>query len=60
MTPSNIVGWPSGYVFLFLAPIIGSSLLLLESPQYLQVVGVVAIIALVFAGTASLFQRRPD
>lgn len=58
MTTSTLEGWQSAYVFFLLAPVLGGSLLLLNPPPYLQVVGVVAMIALVFAGTASLTQRR--
>ena len=58
MTTSNLEGWSSAYVFLLLAPVLGGSLLLLEPPSYLQVLGIMAIIALVFAGTASLFVQR--
>lgn len=45
-------------LLLLLTPIIGGSLLVLDPPRYLQVVGVVTIIALVFVGTAQLFRQQ--
>ena len=49
--------WRSGYVILLIVPFIGLALTVTDPPQWLQLVGVVAILALVGTG-ASLTARR--
>jgi hypothetical protein len=49
--------WRMGYVLLLIVPFIGLVLVLTDPPRWLQIVGVVAILALVGTGS-SLFRRR--
>lgn len=48
--------WRLGYVLISMTPFIGLALILTDPPRWLQIVGVVVILALV--GTASSLMRR--
>jgi hypothetical protein len=49
--------WRRGYVLLLVVPFIGLALVLTDPPRWLQIVGVVAILALVATGS-SMMRRR--
>jgi len=50
--------WNTGYIFILAAPLIGGAMLVLDPPRWVQLSGVVLIIALVAAGTALMHRRR--
>lgn len=58
MTKQAPPAWRTGYVLLLVIPFIGLGLTFLDPPRWVQVVGVVAILALVFAGVRLMSRRR--
>lgn len=58
MTKRAPTAWRTGYVLLLVIPFIGLGLTLLDPPRWLEIVGVVAILALVFTGTRLMSRRR--
>ncbi|MEJ5944213.1 hypothetical protein WDZ17_02760 [Pseudokineococcus basanitobsidens] len=50
--------WRTGYLLLLAIPFVGMALTFLDPPRWLQVTGVVVIVALVVAGTRLMRRRQ--
>lgn len=58
MTKQAPDAWRTGYILLLAIPFIGLGLTFFDPPRWLQIVGVVAIICLVFVGFRLMNRRR--
>jgi len=58
MTKQAPTAWRTGYVLLLGIPFIGLGLTVFDPPRWLQIVGVVAIVSLVFVGSRLMNRRR--
>ncbi len=58
MTKQAPTAWRNGYVLLLVIPFIGLALTLFDPPRWLQILGVIAIIGLVYTGCRLMNQRR--
>lgn len=58
MTKQAPTPWRTGYVLIWASAFIGLSLTFFDPPRWLQVVGVVAILSLVFAGSRLMNRRQ--
>ena len=58
MTTRAPSSWNLGYIFVLTAPFVGAGIVLFDPPRWVQLAGVVVIIALVAAGTALMHRRR--
>ena len=58
MTIQAPTAWRTGYILLLTIPFIGLGLTLFDPPRWVEIVGVVAIISLVFVGTRMMNRRR--
>ncbi|MFI6511822.1 hypothetical protein ACIBCT_29805 [Streptosporangium sp. NPDC050855] len=50
--------WTLGYTLLMIPPFIGLPLVLFDPPRWLEIVALVAILALVYFGTRLLYRQR--
>ena len=58
MTTQPPTAWRTGYFLLLVIPFIGLGLTLVDLPRWAQIVGVLAILSLVFIGTRLMNRRQ--
>ncbi|MEU4830986.1 hypothetical protein [Streptosporangium sp. NPDC023615] len=58
MTPPVQRTWTLGYTLLMIPPFIGLPIVLFDLPRWVEIVALVAILALVHTGVRLLYRRR--